>query len=273
MHLNRLSRRVTLFFMAVLFLMTGCGPITPTAPKGPVPPPDTVIDYYAQRQAQIQKFAGQGRIYFKDDRLQYNGESYVLAITPDSLKIRANDPMGRPVLTLSASGGNLSVLDHTKERLFQGAASRDNISRFMVIDFEIPDLITLLSGGQPLTSDGKATMEKVRESGQTLLLLTNITPNMVQKIWLSPNGKEVRKASYEKTGKPGIINIEYTKYKDINGILMPHRIQVRQGKSELTVEYSEVNFNNPKVTPELIPIKTQKTIRPEPIPGTRAAGP
>ena len=253
--------------------MTGCANIQPTAPSGPVPPPEPIIGYFVQRQAQIQKFAGQGRIYFKDDRVQYNGESYVLAIAPDSLKIRANDPVGRPVLTLSASGGTLSVLDHTKERLFQGAASRENISRFMVIGFEVPDLITFLSGGQPITQGGQVTMEKVRVSGETLLLLTNTTPNLTQKIWLTPNGNLARQASYQPIGKKEAIIIEYAQYKDAGGIQMPYRIKMKQGTAELTVEYSEVNFNNPKVTPELIPIKTEKSIQPEPFPGVNAAGP
>ncbi|MBU2549262.1 MAG: DUF4292 domain-containing protein, partial [Proteobacteria bacterium] len=148
--------------LAFSILAGACASLPPGS-GAPLPGAAALVEHLREEQGRFTGFAGQGRIDLKDDRSQYHFKAMVAAVRPDRLRIQAIDVMGRPVLTLTVHGDTLQFLDYREEKMYQGKATRRNLNRFLPLGLDTADVITLLSGGQPLRSHDRAIVE--RDSG------------------------------------------------------------------------------------------------------------
>lgn len=243
---------------------------TTTLPAGEA---DEIVNRLRARQNEVQAFAGRGtiRINTRDNRHYF--QVTTVAERPDRLRLQALDLMGRPAMTMTSSDNQLAYLDYGKAVLYQGPATEENFERLFPLGLTVTDLITLLSGGQPLSKYETAKLETVSEPGRKIWRLSLFRPagGYVERIYLQPDDLTVLRAEIGPPGKGPIYRLEYDQYETVDQRNVPHRVKVADLESgtEMIVEYEEVKVN-PTLPSKLFILTAPPGVRVAPISGEDA---
>ena len=181
--------------------------------------------------------------------------------------------MGRPAMTMAADAKQLGYLDYRNAVLYNGPPTEENFNRIFPLGLSVADLITLLSGGQPLSKYETARLETVREPGRQLWRLSLFRPNAgyVERLYLKPDTLEVVTAEIGPQGKGPLFRLEYDQYKNVSQMNVPHHVRVADLESgtEMIVEYQEVKVN-PTLPSKLFTLSAPPGVRVAPISGQDA---
>jgi hypothetical protein len=253
-------------------VIASCVPFT-QKPTKPDTEADEVVDRLRQRQAQVQTFAGRGAIRIKTRNNQHYFQVTTASERPGRLRLQALDFMGRPAMTMAADATQLGYLDYRNAVLYNGPATEENFNRLFPLGLGVTDLITLLSGGQPLSKYKTARLETVREPGRQLWRLSLFRPGggYVERLYLKPDSLEVVSAEIGPPDKGPLFRLEYNQYKTVSRHSIPHYVRVADLESgtEMIVEYKEVKVN-PTLPSKLFVLTAPPGVRVAPISGQDA---
>ena len=258
----------------VLFFISGCSGLTGVGQKPDVDPGELAARLKA-RQDRIQYFAGRGGIRIQTKDNQHYFDMMMVSALPNRLRLVIYDPMGRPTLTMASDGNTLRVLDHRQKVLRAGPASRENVSRYLPLGMGLSELITLMSGGQPLEDYEPSAVTGEKELGAEIwrLDLVKNGGRMTERIWMTPPGDRIRKVELGSSENGADFRMEYDKHREISGEVVPFHILMTNLKQneQITISYSEVKVN-PDLPDKLFTIDTPPGIRVLPLDQTTDEG-
>lgn len=235
--------------VVLLIGLAGCASLPPAPSPEPLPSPDSLALRLRERQAAIQSYAGQGRLRIKSPGSLYTFDLMVAAVRPDRLRLQAFDFMGRPVLTLITDGREMSLMDYRNSTMYRGAATSENLQRLIPVDLELAQIVTLLSGGQPLSQYVRGDVERKTEMGQEMWRLTLFRPggDLVERVWLTPPQLRVNRVEVGPAREDAWFQLDFSEYRDVAGLPAPFHIMMadRKAQTEVTVDYEEFRINPP----------------------------
>ncbi|MEW5722803.1 MAG: DUF4292 domain-containing protein [Thermodesulfobacteriota bacterium] len=270
---NREARLLPALVLAAAVWTAGCAVLAPTPSGDGLPAPETVVERLRERQDLVRTFAGRGSIKLKRDKSEHYLEVMVAAARPDRLRLQGFDFMGRPVLILAVDDKTLSFLDYRQARLFQGPATPENLSRFLPLGLSLPEVVALLSGGQPLAAYDRASLEARREVGGATWVLSLFRPrgDWVEKVWLTPGGLQVSRVELGHRGEKADYRLDFADYRTVEGRppaeTAPFQIKAAdvQSTRELIISYTEVSLN-PELPATLFQLEPPAGVVVEPLP-------
>ncbi|MDY6851277.1 MAG: DUF4292 domain-containing protein [Thermodesulfobacteriota bacterium] len=193
----------------------------------------------------IQGFAGQGRLQFKNQRSRYSFDLTVAAMRPDRLRLQTYNFLGRPVMTLTVNQKELSLLDYRKATLYRGPPTRGNLGRFLPLNLDISEIISLLGGAHPISSFAQADVYRDTEFeiGREFWCLSLVRPggHLVERIWMVPPHLRVSRVEIGPPNGDALFRLDFSDYRDVAGLAMPFQIFVEdlKARNEFTIDYEE----------------------------------
>lgn len=276
---NKVARVRSCFLfvcLAVLALLNACASVTTVSTSEQKAAAD-IIQTLRKSQSEMNSFAGKGGINIQTADNQHYFQMMVAVQRPKSLRLQAFDFLGRPAMILIINEDELSYLDYGKSILYKGPATYENINKFLPLGLKVDDVITLLSGGQPLSAyrgiDVKKTQQLGQEVWQVTLLRTE--KDLAETIWVRPDDLRIDRVEVGPRESRPTYSLDYAKYKQIvnDGRQTPHFIKASDLKSgtQLTITYDEVKVN-PELPETLFILKPPAGVRVESIPETTDQG-
>ena len=224
-----------------------CAPTSPVTPL-PLPRAETLVQRLRQRQAMIRGFIGQGRLQFKNQRSRYSFDLTVAAMRPDRLRLQTYNFLGRPVMTLTVNQKELSLLDYRKATLYRGPPTRGALGRFLPLDLNISEIISLLGGAHPISSFDQADVYRDTEVelGREYWRLSLVRPGgqVVERIWMVPPHLRVSRVEIGPPGEDALFRLNFSDYHDVADLAMPFQIFVEdlKARNEFTIDYEELQI-------------------------------
>ncbi|HZZ85357.1 MAG TPA: DUF4292 domain-containing protein [Anaeromyxobacteraceae bacterium] len=247
---------------ALALLAAGCVPRR-------APPPDLSRDPQELLQAvrasqdRIKTVQGSARVHLDSPRLKVPGglQEFVAAEKPDRLHLETLDFFGDVASVLVASGGRFGLYDAKEHVLYRGAATPENVSRFLPVVLPIEELVTVLCGSAPLLP-GRAV---AAEPGDGVLLLTLAAGPVGQQLAVgelaSVSWSRVRRLTRDAAGREAqdapAYDLELNLRRHRAGVVFPHELKLVAPSARSTVEltWGDDLVVNGRIDPRLFEIK------------------
>jgi outer membrane lipoprotein-sorting protein len=229
------SKRVTLLVAAavVVSLLGGCAMRRPRPAASATP--DELLDILAARRAAVTSL--RARMRLKAGLRAAWTRQALLVRRPDAIRIDVLSPFGL-ALAIAAHDDTLWAFPPSEGTRYEGAATPENLSRFLGAPIAVPDVVDLLLGVPPArTPVGRADVSR-NDAGE--LALTLPLRDGVQTIWFAGVPPVVVRAE-ERYGSGVALAATFTEYE--NGF--PHAVDVASPASgtEARLRYDSVEPN------------------------------
>ncbi|MCF8031521.1 MAG: DUF4292 domain-containing protein [Desulfarculaceae bacterium] len=166
------SRAIGCALLALLLCLT----ITSCVhlPGGPtlseLPAPETARQGLENRRMAVKSFSMSGEIEVKAPQGELHGDHVIIGQAPDRLRAEVLGPFGQPLLRVVVDGRKLSVLSFRENRAYVGAATRENLARFLGLNLSPSEIFAVLIGAPPLLPAGSQAQVSPVEGGEGVLL-------------------------------------------------------------------------------------------------------
>lgn len=220
---------VTVLLVATL-LFFGCSSLV-RVPERPFERPGEpceardLLSTLKDRNCGLKTFKGVGRITFLE-----SGEKGLIASVawvgsePDRLHIVMRNVLGQPVASLASDGKYLYLVSHTERRFYKRRSADSTLERFISVPIEVSDVVSILAGRVPAGKDNPAIVIKNRTEDGYILVLKRRCGNLLERIYLDNNRKDVRKVEMFDARGYLLYSAVFDMMQDIDGYRVPLRL-------------------------------------------------
>jgi len=156
--------------LSSLLLFACIPPPLDYGPNGRVTDPRVAFDSVVARREKITAVQGETRVSAETPNGGGSLTQYVIAQTPDRLRLEAVTIFGNPVAVLSSDGQRYAFFDVEHGQFFEGPATASNISRLLPTAIPPDELVSLLLGIPPLPKDAQPVALDIDEQRRTYAL-------------------------------------------------------------------------------------------------------
>lgn len=168
-----------------------------------------------------------------------NGTQVLLAERPDRLRAETLSPFGSPLLLLATDGEQLGVFLPSRSLFYAGAATPENLSRFVRIPLQLNDLVSVLLYQPPLIDAWNEVGFELEGSGW-LVVRSGLSSR--QELSFNHNRQLVEMSYYNHDTL--LLKINYGNFSDA-GARFPRSfaIELPEQKTHASLEFSEPEIN------------------------------
>lgn len=136
-----------------LALLAACAPLPARLVGTAVAPEigDALLADWRAKTSEIQTLQGLARVQARTAQGSLNASQVIVAARPDRLRAETLSPFGSSLLVLAADGERLGVSLPANAVFYSGAASAENLGRFLRIPLRLEDLVDILLYRAPLS--------------------------------------------------------------------------------------------------------------------------
>ncbi|WP_305041926.1 LolA family protein [Geoalkalibacter sp.] len=179
------------------------------------------------------------RIVHPEKRL---GANQVLFIEkPDRLRSESLNPFGQPMLSAATDGETFSVYLPGEKSFYRGAATLQNVQRFVPIPLQVEDLVHIILYDPPLISYSRADLRSDPARGYSLLLSSGAD---IRQELLFDGQLRLREVAYFR-GDTLQLQIRYDKFSEARGAVFPLTTEMSMPvlDASATVELRDIDLN------------------------------
>ena len=222
--------------MALLFVFSAaaCGPVP--KPKNAYASGEGILNDFADRRKGISSFRITGRVDHFGEAHRVQGKTYLFAILPKKLRIELVSPFGSPLTVLTVNDQAFAMHDVREGKYYAGPADPCNIARLIKISLPVEDVVRILVGNTPLI---KGTTDVTWDS-EGFYRVEISDGERTQKLKIDKDHQTLPLISSTLEDKDGLIfDIAYSKWRPVQGTLVPHEIRVKmpREKTDLLIKY------------------------------------
>jgi hypothetical protein len=214
-----------------------------------VPPPDLSLDpaqLLAQvraAQARVPAVRGEARVRIASGRGSGTVRTFIAARKPDRAAVQTLDFFGNTVSVLATAGGELSLYDARERVLYRGAATRENLARFVPVALSPADLATLLCGSAPIL-DGEAVRAV---PGRGWVELEIVAGGRREILRVGPGAAVLSASIAVPGGGPGAYEVAFRAFDAYPGTQFPREITLtaRDPAASMQLAWTEVEPGAP----------------------------
>lgn len=173
----------------------------------------------------LKTFKGIGKITFwkKNKKGLIAGVAWV-GSEPDSLRIAIRNASGQPIASFASDGKWLYLVSHAKQSFYKKRSANSTLKKFISIPVKPYDIVSILSGRIPINKHNFATIIKNKFEDGYVLVLKKRRGNIIEKIYLDENKKDVCKIEVFDTYGALLYRTVFDGIQNINGYKVPLRL-------------------------------------------------
>lgn len=230
-----------LLSVALLALLAACAPVRPKQIGEQVSQSFAtgLMQEWSESSARVSTVKGLARVKVRTPDNTMNGTQVILAEKPNRLRAETLSPFGSPLLLLAADGDTLGVLLPSRNLYYTGAATPENLGRFVRIPLRPDDLVRVLLYQPPMINAWSEEAFELQEGGW--LLVRNGTPHR-QELIFNPLRQLVEVNYFDRDNL--LLKISYERFAE-EGLSFPHffRIEIPEQQTTASLEFSDLETN------------------------------
>ena len=161
------------------------------------------------------------------------------------------------------------MLDHREVKFYTGPPSAESVERFLPLGLGVPQIITLVQGGPPLSDFSRAEMVPGYMEGRPVrkLILHRIDGLNMETVYLARNELRILGAEVGPEDGAPLYRLLYGSYDESLTPAVPKTIEMQHLDSGeiMVIRYDEIKVN-PDLSETLFRQTAPAGVRPEPIP-------
>lgn len=242
--------RSRLLIASVGLLALGCPrPPLDFGPRGRVTDPAELVAALVARRAAVRSVSGEARANVTTPKGGGGLDQFIVAESPESVRIEAISFFGQPVAVLTSNGVAYQLADLRANTFHEGAATAANVSRLLPLRLPPEELVSLLLGVPPLLDDALPVALAVDEPARAYVLtLSDGTTRQV--IGLDP--ATLRPLFVEMPAREGLSGYRAELDRFDGPADLPKRVVLRSDDRQVQVELAWRDREvNPAIDPAL----------------------
>ena len=237
---GRLSGRLPVLIALFVLLLSACAPVRPNRGE-PVSQSfaDGLMQEWVDNSDLISSVQGLARVEVKAPMTSINGGQVIIAEKPDRLRAETLNPFGMPLVSLTASAGQLGVLLTAQNLYYTGAATPENLEQFAHIPLNVPDLVSLLLYQPHLIEAWKVAAYDLKDGGWLLVRYATLQRQEL----VFNQSRQLVEVSYFKNNDL-LVKAKYAKFRE-QGALYPAllTLDLPEKYATISLEFSDVETN------------------------------
>ncbi len=241
------SRITTLLITVLIVYIQSCTPaLQPLQRKlsGAAPAPENLLDRLEKRLSSVQTVVANAHIKITNTSGKISSKQVIILKKPSALRLDGLTPFGRPAMSITTDGKNISIYNFSKNSLFSGKTDDNEVSRLFPASIEFNYLMDILAGGVPLIDFNKEEM--TADIKDELYRLNLKGEKFKEAIYFDPKMLVPKKAAVFDADEKIRLSIIFNDYKDIDGFMMPSSISAELPEEHYKIEisYSKMLLNS-----------------------------
>jgi hypothetical protein len=163
---------------------------------------------------------------------------------PSYLRLEIFSPIGPPDFFLTASSDEMRILIPSRGEIYLGRSTSENVARFLSWQFNIEDMVMILSGSYPSLKDEKKTYQSYRQEKDFRIEVRTPLGNS-QIIYLGDDGRLQKYVQNDEHGKE-MYHVKYEDYKLQKFVAGKITIDMADGITSICVRYSDIKIEKVK---------------------------
>lgn len=250
---GRSARFLLISFLLIFPLLTSCAQLAPKLVGEPVSNDfaAALISDWQGSSAQNSSLSGLAKFEMVTPERTLKGTQVLILEKPDSLRAEVLSLFGSPMLLLAANGDRLGVHLPFENEYYTGAASAENLGRFVRLPMHLQDLVNVLLYRPPMIAAKSVTGFALQDRGW---LLERNNPPYRQELFFDEQRRLVEVNYYNRSGLS--LAIDYGGFPE--GVMFPQEFDLNFPRLETTasLKFSDVEVNgelNPDLFELIIP--------------------
>jgi outer membrane lipoprotein-sorting protein len=230
----------------LLFVVVGLAACAPRPVLPPLDEPTAELsarlhERLAENSAAFQSLEGFGRIRIVHPERRMGANQVLFVEKPDRFRSETLSPFGQPVLFAATDGDQFSVYIPSVKAFYSGAASLENVQRFIPIPLQVADLVHIILYDPPLLPYVHSYLRLVPDQGYLLVL--DAGTGARQEL-LFDGLLRLRESSYFHKNELQLL-IRYDKFSEENAGAFPMQVEMRMPPlaAQATVELRDIELN------------------------------
>lgn len=237
---------INLSFLAFTLLM-GCALL-----KQPTPPidltidsPEILLEKLREGNSRVQSLRALAKVRVNTPEGKHRFSEVVIAQEPERIRMEVLSFFGQLVALLVTDSSRLQALFVTEGRLYEGAASTRNLSRFLPVPLPTEEIVSLLLGKVSLIDFDITALELQRESNLYILRLSSQMGEKTQRLWIDPVNFRTVRSETSFPGEIAQLSAEFSDFNELNGVWFPSSISIKMPLKaiEAKVKYRSLELN------------------------------
>jgi hypothetical protein len=159
---------------------------------------------------------------------------------PSYLRLELLPVIGTPDLFLAATPVGMSIFIPSRGEYYRGKPTGANLAQFLSWDFNIEDIVTILSGDYPSLPEKEVSSQNYRE-GKFLRVEMKTKSGISQTIWIGEKNRLLKYIRNDESGKE-IYQVQYEDYERGSLIAGKITIKMADGITSVSVKYSGIKI-------------------------------
>lgn len=166
-------------------------------------------------------------------------ETAMAILRPEGVRVDAMDALADVWARAGTDGRVMWLNIPAKSKLYSGKASAKNLYRLAKFDFELPELLDVISGSPPIPSEAKVAQVGDRRDGHFIVQGSGVH------LWTDKKSRlPVRVARLGGDGSSVEYTVTFGDYRRVDDVDFPHRIEAQfpSRGARIVIVYKEVKL-------------------------------
>ncbi len=159
---------------------------------------------------------------------------------PSYLRLELLPVIGTPDFFLVATPFEISIFIPSRGEFYRGKPTAENLAKFLSWDFNIEDIVTILSGAYPTLPEKDISSQSHRD-GNFQRIEMKAQSGSSQTIWIGEKNRLLKYIRKNESGKE-IYQVHYEDYEQGSFIAGKITIKMADGLNSISVKYSSLKI-------------------------------
>jgi outer membrane lipoprotein-sorting protein len=205
---------------------------SPTIPI--ISSPQIIVQSLADRNRQVQDLKGVVLVSFTYPQKKFSTKQAIILKKPYYLRLETLGFWGSSLLNIFSNGKQISLYNPQENTLYQGSLQLENIYRLIGIPLKMREIVGILCGEVPLSTDS-SNLKLTFDAENNLYLLRT---SAYEQIEIGASDLLPRRYYRSRNGEPNhqvSLELSYQDYREKDNILFPSVIQVRFPQTGISI--------------------------------------
>jgi hypothetical protein len=234
-------------FSVLIFITSGCTPKRiPDFATRPLLDPEIVFEKISRPGDRDAFIKAEAHISLDSPDMKYSGRVAMAVKNPSFLRIDAIPAFGPADFLLSANEKEFMVFIPGRKKFYTGESSGKNFYRFFGVPLPADEIVSLLTGTSPATSEENLRIEGSWEENLYRIDVTS-GEKKIRSIWTKPNGEEMVRIETLNENGTVLYTAWFDDYIPAGNGTYPKKIKVAMKFPVLalfTVHYSDIEVSS-----------------------------
>jgi outer membrane lipoprotein-sorting protein len=236
-----LSWRLLVLIACLPFFHSGCaGHLAGLEPANlPTAP---IVERLQERRGQLFSFRGVGTLRLEGGKKRWFGNAFLLARSPQSLRLEMISPLGQPLLYIASDGRRFVSWVPGQREAYRGTAPGNTLATLINFPLNDQEALMLLAGLVPEFGYKDIHLLRDPKTGKLLLSMEDSPTGRAQRVWLEADGSTVSRIE-RLQGSRRELEAWFTDFSTEHGFCYPEEVRIEVSGLLLAIHYQQFAIN------------------------------